>query len=190
MPGLHLPPQSMLHTAVSDRALQWPLKTNQSTFWRGPAVEGNSYPHFADSFVPDSQVAPSNRPPTPPPDMNGPSDGIYLDHGQHSKSTASSITGGSYGQQEQISGYGNLNTAYSTSHAASRSPGRPHSPKWHRSSFNMSDHGQRRKTSSNAIVSYLQIPPSINNSKGSLAEFAAQVGSLLQLMPLAGLICY
>ena len=29
----------------------------------------------------------------------------------------------------------------------------------------------------NQIVSYLQIPPSINNSKGSLSEFAAQVRS-------------
>lgn len=36
---------------------------------------------------------------------------------------------------------------------------------------------QRRKSScaNNAIVSYLQIPSSINDSKGSLAEFAAQV---------------
>ncbi len=36
---------------------------------------------------------------------------------------------------------------------------------------------QRRKSSggNNSIVSYLQIPSSINNSKGSLAEFAAQV---------------
>ena len=34
----------------------------------------------------------------------------------------------------------------------------------------------RRRSSGGEIVSYLQIPSSINNSKGSLAEFAAQVG--------------
>ena len=31
-------------------------------------------------------------------------------------------------------------------------------------------------TSDSAIASYLQIPSSINNSRGSLAEFAAEVG--------------
>lgn len=175
MPGLLLP-QSMQQTAVSDRALQYPLKTNRSTFWGVPAVEGHSYPHFANSFVPGSQVAPYNKPLTPPPDMIGPPDGLYFDHGQSSKNTTSSARGGSYGQLGQLGGYGASSTAYSASYAASRPISRPHSPKWNRSSFNMSDHGQRRKaSSSNAIVSYLQIPPSINNSKGSLAEFAAQV---------------
>lgn len=39
---------------------------------------------------------------------------------------------------------------------------------------------QRRRSpcSNNSIVSYLQIPSSINDSKGSLAEFAAQVWTL------------
>lgn len=42
----------------------------------------------------------------------------------------------------------------------------------------------RRRASSdgNSIVSYLQIPPSINNSKGSLAEFAAQVRSSTRIL--------
>ena len=34
---------------------------------------------------------------------------------------------------------------------------------------------RRKSEDANQIVSYLQIPPTINNSKGSLAEFAAQV---------------
>lgn len=41
------------------------------------------------------------------------------------------------------------------------------------------DNGHARKDSSNsdsAIASYLQIPSSVNDSKGSLAEFAADVG--------------
>jgi hypothetical protein len=37
------------------------------------------------------------------------------------------------------------------------------------------EQSSQRKQSSNAIASYLQIPASINDSKGSLAEFAAQV---------------
>ena len=36
---------------------------------------------------------------------------------------------------------------------------------------------QRAPNDTNVIASYLQIPPSINNSKGSLPEFAAQVSS-------------
>lgn len=35
---------------------------------------------------------------------------------------------------------------------------------------------RRGSNEANAIASYLQIPPSINNSRGSLPEFAAQVG--------------
>ena len=35
---------------------------------------------------------------------------------------------------------------------------------------------RRASNDANAIASHLQIPPSINNSKGSLPEFAAQVG--------------
>lgn len=35
--------------------------------------------------------------------------------------------------------------------------------------------GQSRKSASNLIASHLQIPESVNKSKGSLAEFAAEV---------------
>jgi hypothetical protein len=34
---------------------------------------------------------------------------------------------------------------------------------------------EQKKNTNGSIASYLQIPSSINNSKGSLAEFAAQV---------------
>jgi hypothetical protein len=34
---------------------------------------------------------------------------------------------------------------------------------------------QQRKSNNDLILPNLQIPPSINNSRGSLAEFAAQV---------------
>jgi hypothetical protein len=37
------------------------------------------------------------------------------------------------------------------------------------------EQSSHRRHGSNAIAPYLQIPPSINDSKGSLAEFAAQV---------------
>ena len=39
----------------------------------------------------------------------------------------------------------------------------------------------RRNSEGSDIVHYLQIPRSINNSKGSLAEFAAQVNSITKL---------
>jgi hypothetical protein len=39
--------------------------------------------------------------------------------------------------------------------------------------------GKNSSSSDSTIASYLQIPSSINNSKGSLAEFAAEVGYLL-----------
>ena len=60
----------------------------------------------------------------------------------------------------------------------------PHSPTQQKDNA-ASDNSSRRRNSGdgNQIVSYLQIPASINNSKGSLAEFAAQVseaGKLLQ----------
>ncbi|KAI9678698.1 MAG: hypothetical protein M1817_005755 [Caeruleum heppii] len=56
----------------------------------------------------------------------------------------------------------------------------PPSPTSNRRSSNApSDHLHRRKSSTNhAIVPSLQIPSTINNSKGSLAEFAAQITCL------------
>lgn len=42
-----------------------------------------------------------------------------------------------------------------------------------------SERESQKKSSSNGVASYLQIPPSISNSKGSLAEFAAQVSWVL-----------
>ena len=54
---------------------------------------------------------------------------------------------------------------------------RPHSPVARKDLSAPPEQWQRRKSSggNNSIVSYLQIPSSINDSKGSLAEFAAQV---------------
>ncbi|KAI9810306.1 MAG: hypothetical protein M1827_006356 [Pycnora praestabilis] len=69
----------------------------------------------------------------------------------------------------------------SNNHAASidRSRHQPHSPCNRLGSLASMGHAQRRKSSnSNSIASYLQIPSSINNSKGSLAEFAAQITCL------------
>ncbi|GJP97702.1 hypothetical protein CBS63078_3655 [Aspergillus niger] len=41
-----------------------------------------------------------------------------------------------------------------------------------------SERESQKKSSSNGVASYLQIPPSISNSQGSLAEFAAQMTCL------------
>ncbi len=61
---------------------------------------------------------------------------------------------------------------------------RPQSPVSKGESISSREQPARRRASSdgNSIVSYLQIPPSINNSKGSLADFAAQVRLLFPLL--------
>ncbi|KAI4126751.1 MAG: hypothetical protein LQ347_004849 [Umbilicaria vellea] len=58
-----------------------------------------------------------------------------------------------------------------------KSASRPQSPRAHRDNTTNLEQSSRRRSSSNgnAIVHYLQIPSTINDSKGSLAEFAAQV---------------
>ena len=56
------------------------------------------------------------------------------------------------------------------------SASRPYSPVFSKEDVSQWNRGARRRNSDpNAIVSYLQIPASINDSKGSLSEFAAQV---------------
>ncbi len=64
---------------------------------------------------------------------------------------------------------------YDSYHSAQRSQ----SPASRGQSIGSREQPAHRRASSdgNSIVSYLQIPSSINNSKGSLAEFAAQVSS-------------
>lgn len=47
---------------------------------------------------------------------------------------------------------------------------------------------RRKSSSANAIAPSLQIPPTINNSKGSLAEFAARVSTVGEHSPPAGSI--
>lgn len=54
-------------------------------------------------------------------------------------------------------------------------PSRPRSPTVHRDGAGSREHGRGRAAENNGIASYLQIPASINTSKGSLADFAAQV---------------
>lgn len=58
-----------------------------------------------------------------------------------------------------------------------KSASRPQSPRAPKDNTTNQEQSSRRRSSSNgnAIVHYLQIPSTINDSKGSLAEFAAQV---------------
>ena len=65
----------------------------------------------------------------------------------------------------------------------------PQSPAPRGESIRSREQPARRRASSdgNSIVSYLQIPPSINNSKGSLADFAAQVRSLFPILAASSL---
>ena len=63
------------------------------------------------------------------------------------------------------------------SHDSYRSAARPQSPVFQRD-VNVRGHRGRNSMDNTTIASYLQIPSSINDSKGSLAEFAAQVCQL------------
>lgn len=56
-----------------------------------------------------------------------------------------------------------------------RAPSRPRSPSFRRDGAGSMEQGRGGTAENNPIASYLQIPSSINNSKGSLADFAAQV---------------
>lgn len=57
-----------------------------------------------------------------------------------------------------------------------RATSRPRSPSFRRDGPGSMEQGRGGATENNLIASYLQIPSTINNSKGSLADFAAQVG--------------
>ena len=89
---------------------------------------------------------------------------------------------------------GTIATAQYTSKAPptqdrQRAPSRPRSPSFRRDGVGSMEQGRGGAAEDNPIASYLQIPSSINNSKGSLADFAAQVwGKKLHKMSEPGLI--
>lgn len=60
-------------------------------------------------------------------------------------------------------------------HDLQKPPARPRSPTAHREGGRGRDAGRGGGAENHSIAAYLQIPPTINNSKGSLADFAAQV---------------
>ena len=75
---------------------------------------------------------------------------------------------------------GTIATAQYTSKAppiqdTQRAPSRPRSPSFRRDPAAKTEQARGGAPENNSIASYLQIPSSINNSKGSLADFAAQV---------------
>lgn len=90
-------------------------------------------------------------------------------------------TAGTFGNAYQFS-----NGHHSSNDQRSyKSASRPQSPRAHRDNATNQEQSSRRRSSSNgnAIVHYLQIPPTINDSKGSLAEFAAQVSRIERRAP-------
>lgn len=168
----------MQHTPASHRCLHYrPGGAHQSSLTKPLPLHR---PSHLDAIKPSRSIfdtAPYNSPLTPPPEMNDSHGGVYSRHGHSSKGTGTSRAD-SYGNRSQPGTFTTSNQFHTASYGVNKPANRPHSPGWQRSSYNMPDQSQRRKASSNnAIVPYLQIPPSINNSKGSLAEFAAQVSA-------------
>ena len=75
---------------------------------------------------------------------------------------------------------GTIATAQYTSKApptqdVQKGPNRPRSPTVHRDGAGSKEAGRGGAAEPHSIASYLQIPSTINSSKGSLADFAAQV---------------
>ena len=109
-----------------------------------------------------------------PPAMNGtmvnpmPAQTCGVSYGSQHVSQANAIR-----YQGNMSFYGNKAALVQVPNSLSQptSPGQPVN-----NGVTESNDARRRSSAGGEIVSYLQIPSSINNSKGSLAEFAAQVG--------------
>ena len=127
--------------------------------------------------------------PTPPSDMmNGVAYNTFLPLPAATANSASSSSSNSYdgtynGKQNGLSlhpysrfpgsSFDPASSAASSSMAVSTSRPSSYVPK----TVPPTESVSQRKSTSNSIPSYLQIPPSISDSKGSLAEFAAQVRS-------------
>lgn len=117
---------------------------------------------------------------TPPPEMNGgnlngmlaPSYGGLYNNDQVGKQAPVSY-------QDKFGFYGDKTLA-ATAQPAQKDSSRPASPSQLKDLNDLYSTNSRRRssTSDNQIVSYLQIPSTINDSKGSLAEFAAQITCL------------
>lgn len=96
--------------------------------------------------------------------------------------------------QNPVSGIVPVNAVPSTKQNGEKQPGRQPSPRARKDLTAPPEQAQRRRSSSGAgdggtsIVSYLQIPSTINNSKGSLAEFAAQVRNPVRLDRRGGMV--
>ena len=73
-----------------------------------------------------------------------------------------------------------LSTVASTRYISKAPPVQTTSPTSKNENAPSREQPRRAAAESNSIVSYLQIPPTINDSKGSLAEFAAQVYELFR----------
>ncbi|MCJ1310099.1 hypothetical protein MMC25_003760 [Agyrium rufum] len=118
---------------------------------------------------------------TPPPEMDGSSMNAALLQPRYGgfSSDVHSSESTNIGYTARNGFYGDRSLAQSMSVGPS-STNRASSPdKWGESA-EIGDGRSRRKSSEygNQIVSYLQIPSSINNSRGSLSEFAAQITCL------------
>ena len=118
---------------------------------------------------------------TPPRDMTAANfNPIFARGSQYNSVPPSMLSATSYSSTT-----GTFNSASTFTSGVHRSNGqlnlkpasRPQSPRAHRDNPTNQEQSSRRRSSSNgnAIVHYLQIPSTINDSKGSLAEFAAQV---------------
>ena len=116
---------------------------------------------------------PLQRPITPPPDMNTIAPHVqhprYAYYGDRSATSANHETEVSYNQTRQSQVLGNTQ---SKPEVIPQSSTRPRSPIFTQVS---NAPAPRRDSQTHSIAPALQIPRSVNNTQGSLAELAAQV---------------
>ncbi|RAL10456.1 putative mucin [Aspergillus homomorphus CBS 101889] len=109
--------------------------------------------------------------PTPPSEMNG----VATYNVLPSSAYGSKLDGITLPPYAKVSDYSRMNLDGATAMVPASKP--QYQPPAKENSAR-EPHNSQKKSSTNSAVSYLQIPATINNSKGSLAEFAAQMTCL------------
>ena len=177
---LSIPPLQPLSPLQKLYGWHWPndhprLKERDLLDHRAPAEPHLEQGHITQWLDKTRFALNYNAPHTPPPEMDTLSANAMLMPrygGLASMTTGIRATPPLY--QTNGGFYGDKSLAQALSDSTTKALTRAPSPdRW--SDRECSNYDTRRRDSEEPIASYLQIPKSINDSKGSLSEFAAQV---------------
>ncbi|PYH87118.1 hypothetical protein BO82DRAFT_3198 [Aspergillus uvarum CBS 121591] len=157
-----LPPQPQLPTLH-------PVTPTIAPYPRSDSARKRPFESIPD--ISDNWTAPfRDGLPTPPSEMNG----VATYNVIPSSAYGSKLDGITLPPYAKISDYPRMNFDGATAMVPTSKPHYQPPVKEN----NIREQGSQKKSSTNSTASYLQIPSTINNSKGSLAEFAAQMTCL------------